>query len=241
MCTLTVLKTPDGFRVFMNRDEALDRAPELPPAMLDADHGIVAPQDPQGGGTWIAHNGKGYWGCLLNGYAEQHPVVTAEGYTSRGVILPTLLAAENPFDAVAALQPERFLSFRLVIGSATEIALYCWDGVTLSRQPFAEEITGQAWFLTSSSWNQQAVIDSRSALFRSWMARQAVPFVATTGLPSYHLSSEPTLAMGPFMSRSNARTKSITELTIGAAGAKMDYQVIAPWQLAAKAEHEIAV
>lgn len=227
MCTLTVLKRSDGMSVFMNRDEHRSRTPELPPQMIDPEHGIFGPIDPAGGGTWIAHNRHGYWGCILNGYMEKTFNPPPLKLQSRGLILPHVLAQTDPMAAALALDTQQYQSFRLVMGSVDRVVLLVWDGQTLSQQPFHEEVADCAYFLTSSSWAQERVIAARCALFRAWIQGHATDLGRKIDLPSYHLSSQPSPEEAPLMTRSYARTKSITGLNITANGTDVTYKVIA--------------
>ena len=85
MCTVTLLRQSNGLRLFMNRDEAHSRKPALKPKLMVEESKVYAPIDPQGGGTWIAYNEKGYWGCLLNGYFER-PTEDKESVQSLSLI-----------------------------------------------------------------------------------------------------------------------------------------------------------
>ena len=60
MCTVTWIRVAGGYELFCNRDERLERGPELPPSVLErAGVHLVAPRDSDFGGTWIAVNEHG--------------------------------------------------------------------------------------------------------------------------------------------------------------------------------------
>lgn len=203
MCTLSVVRNADGYHVTMNRDERHDRAAELPPSYLP-DSTIIAPIDPPSGGTWIALRDDGHWGCLLNGYMDDGNNTPSQ---SRGLILPTLLRNTNPIAAAANIQASDYASFRLVIGSRHEHHLWVWDGTHYAQQAFHASDYNRD-FLTSSSWEQDAVIAKRTTLWRSLPTTDAP-------VPAIHYDRTPALESAPLMHRSYSRTQSITSLTIG--------------------------
>ena len=224
MCTLSLFRKQNGFRVFMNRDERHDRVPELPPQIIKPEHGIFGPIDPQSGGTWIAYNNQGFWGCLLNGYFEDkdHSAYLRKS-KSRGEILPTLLSSKNPLKAAKDLDATPYMSFRLLMGSATEIALYEWDGTTMSEIGFHANHADQAYLLSSSSFQQDQTIEIRKALFMDWVQNNTgVP----ENIPEFHYSQNPSPEYAPLMMRSYSRTKSITAMDISENAISMDYHKI---------------
>lgn len=226
MCTVTLIKTASGYNIFMNRDERHDRSPERPPEILDATHGITAPIDPQSGGTWTAHNAKGYWGCILNGYAEAEGE-PSNASQSRGIILPELLRQNNPLQAAANLTPEPFASFTLLIGSPTKHKLFAWDGTTYAERDFHASKNENKFFFTSSSWKQPEVIELRKPIFNAWAE---APSFTDKGSPTLHHSTEPELQSAIMMHRSYSRTKSITSIEVTSDSCKMSYEPITPPQ-----------
>ncbi len=227
MCTLSLFSTSDGYRVFMNRDERHDRAPELSPRMIDAAHGIYGPIDPASGGTWIAHNQNGYWGTLLNGYSEKDEIqITKIGQTSRGEILRLLLAADDPFTAMKTLDVERYMSFSVLIGSNNAHALWHWNGTDYAPSNFHETYEDRAFFLTSSSWRQEEVVESRKGLFRQWCIHYTNDIHHAMNTPDFHYTQTPTLEFAPLMMRSYSGTKSITTLDVRAENIIMGYDRI---------------
>jgi hypothetical protein len=75
VCTVSIIPTPDGYRLVHNRDERRDRALGEPPAWrwfeLDGTGGgtkieALAPRDPAAGGTWLATTRSGITAAVLN-------------------------------------------------------------------------------------------------------------------------------------------------------------------------------
>lgn len=219
MCTLSLFRTPDGYRVFMNRDERHERAEEKPPQKICDDHSIFGPLDPKSEGTWIAHNDQGFWGCLLNGYFEQDQG-GYEGKKTRGQILPFLLRQDQPLQAIEDLDASEYPSFRLLIGSHDTHRLFVWDGERYSEEEFHASHNDQSFFLSSSSWNQNEVIDIRKALFKNWVEEHSAP---NGSVPEFHYTQVPNPESAPLMYRSYARTKSITALDITPDTIEMSY------------------
>lgn len=219
MCTLSLFKSDDGYRVFMNRDERHDRLPERSPEFLCKVHNVFGPVDPQSGGTWIAYNAKGYWGCLLNGYFEEQDM-SAPPVKSRGEILINILSGDDPFQSAGDIAVSNYATFRLVVGNAERHELWVWNGQVFEPQEFCDEIDERVFFLSSSSFKQDEVIEARRQIFRDWIGN-AEPY--KNGIPAFHFSQEPSADYAPFMYRSYSRTQSITAMDISRAGAEMDY------------------
>ena len=233
MCTVTLLRQPNGLRLFMNRDEAHNRKLALEPQLLVEEPKVYAPVDPQGGGTWIAYNEKGYWGCLLNGYFEKpvedqediQSLVTASR-PSRGLILPKLLSSKDPLQAMEQFDPSDYPSFRLLVGNAQEFTLKVWDGISYQNAGFHHQVMDKAFFLTSSSWRQEEVIEARSSLFKAWAKSHIASLDDQVDIPEYHWRSNLPPAVAPFMHLPISGTQSITSLAVSDGGVQMDYQSI---------------
>ncbi len=224
MCTLSLFQTKNGFRVFMNRDERHDRTPELSPRVIKAKNNIFGPVDPVSNGTWIAYNKHGFWGCLLNGYFENENTTPHNNtYTSRGAILPSLLMNDNPLEAAKTITPTNHLSFRLLIGSPTHYALYEWNGQTYREIDFHAHHEERAFFLSSSSWKQDKVIEIRKGIFEQWVSKHTTP---PEHIPDFHLDTRPTPESAPLMTRSYSGTKSITALNIENNSVTMHYHKV---------------
>lgn len=220
MCTVTIFKNDNGFRVYMNRDERFDRDAEAPPQFLNDAKTIIGPYDPVSGGTWFAVNKSGFWGCLLNGYFEekQNPAHNGNPKT-RGTILLDVLSADDPFAQARAIEYEQYRCFRIIVGSADETKLFVWDGDTFKEEPFQKTHEERVFFMTSSSLRQDEIVGLRKNMFSKW----AKEWDGQDDLPAYHTSQEPSPIEGPLMRREYARTTSITALSVSAEGGEMSY------------------
>lgn len=138
MCTLTL-----GWHVFddapvvvaANRDERLGR-PSEPPAIIEADPSVLAPQDTEAGGTWIGYNEHGVLAAITNRWVD----VPGGGERSRGLLVRDVLGAASTHEARGivddAVASSAYDGFNLVVaergGPTTPgdpAAVYFeWDG-----------------------------------------------------------------------------------------------------------------
>ena len=239
-------------RLFMNRDETHLREEAESPQLLVPEFGVYGPRDPQGGGTWIAYNQSGYWGCLLNGYFEPSPandfrernvkqsaegsykervpeseIALAKARPSRGAILPRLLSADDPLRAIQTFDPRAYASFRLLMGDAQRCVLFEWNGFSYKEVGFHAQLLNKAFFLTSSSWRQDEVVEARSRLFLAWVNANLSLLDELSEIPEYHLDSDLLPSMAPFMWRPESATQSVTSLAALGKEMRMRYHSVA--------------
>lgn len=129
MCTLILAWR--AFRdapvvVAANRDESYGR-PSRPPAVLDADPGIVAPLDESAGGTWIGYNDRGVLGALTNRWTDED----RSGERSRGLLVRDALREESAEAATRSIEHElaerSYAGFNFVLADAQAAILLEWD------------------------------------------------------------------------------------------------------------------
>lgn len=217
MCSVTVLRSAGGWQVFMNRDERRSRRRGVAPRSW-AGETMIAPQDPEGGGTWIAVTRDGLWGCLLNAYDvpdRERPAPTL----SRGHILPYLFRSlDGDVDRLSA-GLRLFAPFRLLVGRDQTLTVAHWDG----RDLVQDTVTSPpAFFATSSSWREEEVTRRRRSEFRSW--RESGCPVTAHGVPKLHLTPNAARSSASvLMSRTDAWTESLTALDIGRHSIRMRF------------------
>lgn len=185
MCTLTVVPVVDvaavgeqgargrRFRVAFNRDELRSRPSALPPRIVPTPSGAaIMPIDSLGGGTWITASDTGIVLALLNVNATpvacQPPGLTAIRRSSRGLIIPQLLRAddvEGMIRAACELDPRAYPAFRLVIVDTHEIYEIRSDGRSISA--LCLPLDSRPAFFTSSGLGDALVEGPRRALFDS--------------------------------------------------------------------------
>ncbi len=136
MCTLTLawqVFEDAPVTVAANRDEALDR-PSTPPAVIESDPRIVAPQDQQALGTWIGYNEHG----VLVGITNRWNDADLAWERSRGLLVRDALRQESA-DAAArfverTVRDHEYAGFNLVIVDRNSALYYEWDGRLGFRQ-----------------------------------------------------------------------------------------------------------
>lgn len=203
----------------MNRDERRARSEGLPPgAWWDAD--ILAPRDPDAGGTWIGVRPDGVWACVLNAYIDDNDLPIIDVPETRGRLIPHVLNCDDPFDALKRLDLTRTHGFRMWLGTDAGVTDVLWNGHTLAEtQPLQRD---RFAFVTSSSVDQEKVKALRAAVFSSWVDVGAPHH--SNGLPSLltqraELASSDAIAMA----REHSHTKSCTQITIGDEGIGMQH------------------
>ncbi len=240
MCTVTWANHPSGYTLCFNRDEQRTRSIALPAALREQDGTrYLAPQDPDGGGSWIGANEYGLAVCLLNGYRDtdrpaSHPP-TGDQWHSRGQLV-TRLSGCPDLTAVAQQMTDgdwsHFRSF-VVLAMMPDAAPVCfrWDGQQLQQEVVTEPM------LTSSSVDSQQVIAGRQAVYRHQTSQHQTGQTPTNQqaaarpLRELHRSHLPERGPGSIcMHRSDAHTVSYTEVEAGPRQVTMRYQTGAPCQ-----------
>lgn len=215
MCTVTVRNDARGLLVTMNRDEAADRAPELPPRVAAAD-GLpwLGPRDGARGGAWFGVNARGVVACLLNRYQDAAPPLPDA--PSRGALVPAALArggcAEARAWAIDGLDPAPYPPFTLIIAAPGAGCAVAWDG----RERAAGDLTRPWAMVTSSLFAPEEVAAWRARAFEAWLAGGA-PF--TGALPAFHLIQPPGDTFHPpLMDRGVSRTRSVSQAEVPPGG-----------------------
>ncbi len=216
MCTATWTLDDQGLRhVFFSRDERRDRSIGLPPRNLDIGGiRVLAPLDPDGGGTWIFGNQFGLGACLLNDW--QGGKGAGAGQRSRGRLLLDLAGARDPHQAhdllVRSVETARHAPFHvLVFGVDDSVSRYHWNGTALRAGP-----TPDPAILTSSSMSPGQARRHRTRLLRDLggdPVRQPVE-----DLLDFHLDADgPARPHSVRMSRPEALTVSLVWMTLAPA------------------------
>ncbi len=216
MCTLTWRTDAAGYDVLFNRDERPGRPAGEAPRSGRAEDGtkLLAPRDPQGGGSWAAVNEWGVTLCVLNGWgvAEAPP---PESPRSRGELPFLLGAARDTAEAGRFLEGRAWRDFRpffLVAFSPLGLpSLWQWTGARLIHEP-----APPAPITTSGGRRAEWIVSHRSRRYRSLL--EGLPAAAQPSLEAllrYHRSTHPDdPAAGVSMHRPEARTVSLTHLRV---------------------------
>jgi uncharacterized protein with NRDE domain len=162
MCTVSWFFQSDGFQLFVNRDERHNRPIALPPAWkIVAGVRVLAPTDPQGGGTWAGVNEFGLAVALLNRY--QDSALENPPFLSRGQIALNALAQPD-LGALATWLPQQNLQqvqpfSLLALQTEKQPHVWDWNGKLLSLRPTVSPP------LVSSAVHWQAVTAFRTTLY----------------------------------------------------------------------------
>lgn len=210
MCTVSWTSREDhGYQLVFSRDEQRTRGIAGPPrALADSGVTLLAPHDPEGGGTWIFANGFGLTACLLNFYdAPAPPPPPPEGRESRGRLLAALAPLPNANSLGRRLAqlvtPGRHLPcIVLALESSGQARGWTWDGRRLGDRSVITP-----GLLTTSSVDSPRVVAARQDAFAAWREKTG------TSLLDFHRATS--AVAGPLsvrMSRPDARTVSLTEV-----------------------------
>lgn len=221
MCTVTLVRTGDLLRLACNRDELRHRPYAHPPFITRAGtQHVLTPQDPQGGGTWIAANSAGLVFALLN--AQRNTPASSAALLTRGLVIPSLFDCESLDEAAArvgAMPLERFAPFRLVaadeqtVVEVTTRGGWCEVAVHAVLEPL---------LFTSSSLGDALVDGPRRALFEQIVGAPGDRAAQQDAFHAHRWRDRP--AVSVHMSRPDACTVSTTVVEVTPGEVRMVYQ-----------------
>ncbi len=225
MCTLSWIRTPGGYELFFNRDEAIVREPELPPTSeLSSDVRYLAPTDGTVGGTWIAVNEFGLSTCLLNGYTKSlgEPREDSE---SRGHLVRKLAGQRSLEDSrrnLHTLDLGLYAPFVLFVMDSEQELLAEWDGREL-RTPTSHDRMP----LVSSGFDQPGAQRERPRVLEELLRETGELTPAL--LARFHSSHLPNRsAYSPCMHRDDAETRSFVHIELDPMEVRLNYTGAAP-------------
>jgi len=216
MCTVTILRSGDTLRVGCNRDERRGRAAAYPPFISLAGRlQVLAPQDPEGRGTWIAANSAGLVFVLLNVSGGRE-----RGRRSRGLVIPALAGSRTLVEAVSGLRDlsiDDFAPFRLVVADSTHVVELAsdagdWDARVHNMQ--------RPLLFTSSSLGDALVDGPRRHLFETMLGSPGTS-AQQDAFHAHRWRDRP--AVSVHMSRPDACTVSTTMVEVAPRELRMTY------------------
>jgi hypothetical protein len=223
MCTLSWVPRADGYTVFFNRDEQRSRALGLPPGerVLDGTR-LVAPRDPQGGGSWIAANEHGVTLALLNGYGPSRDVPDRVSRGRLVIMLADAAARADVTRRLRALPLARFAPFTLAAFAPGEpVAFGIWDGAVLT----IGNRSRPGLLATSSSLDQRRAELERHGAFDAALEGRAPD---ERLLDQLHRGHRGQREVAVCMHRPDAATVSLTRVAVGPALVAMGHEAGAP-------------
>ena len=220
MCTLSWQHHADRLDLIFNRDELFSRSQARPPELERIDGvQVLAPLDPEGGGTWLASNEHGLTVCLLNDYRHQLPS-DHRSWRSRGLLvrdLATLDGLDSVDEKLRSAKLADYRAFVVVAFSGTSSAgQWLWNGEKLLEiQPSSP--------VTTSSLFPVLVPGLRRWLFRR-ATRNGTRQLSTQEQMALHRSRRPwPAAFSVAMLRHDRATRSLTHVRVTPSAVDMSY------------------
>ena len=172
------------------------------------------PVDPVSDGTWIGASDAGLAAVLLNAYPAENSATDSArtleaGLTSRGTLIPALLASDSFDDLLgraSQIDASRFAPFRLVLADRSEVAELHWARpapVLQARLQFS----GPTMF-TSSGLGDIQVDGPRRRLFDGWF-HAAAEWPVEQDAFHRHQWPESAPELSVCMSRAEAKTRQL--------------------------------
>ena len=238
MCTVTWLRSNDGYELLCNRDERHTRLPGAAP-LLHTQSGVryVAPVDGNHGGSWIAVNHFRISFCLLNRYISPGSSKSEEKvYRSRGLLLFDLVDAPSLVEVrerVSRFRLEQYEPFTLLALEPDSPALLLkWCG----RQLFHHFNDEDSMLLVSSSYDQTGTEISRRGLFDKMRSEREQS--DAEWLHAFHASHLPYRGpYSPCMHREDASTVSYSCVRVAGTRTEFSYFSGAPCEQKGSAQN----
>lgn len=222
MCTVSWSFNGEGYRLYFNRDEQRSRIRAERPRLIEWQGAeLIAPIDPQGGGSWIALNRAGIVAFVLNNYAASTVRSNSNGYRSRGEIPLAVASKGNVSSCLQSIESFGQNCYRPFIAGVLspngELKLVSWDGSALKPLDLG------CSFATTSSYRSRAVESYRRERYEALMVSGGGDWAWSHGL-DYHQDlghSDP--AFNPLMSREDAETHCISLITATSEQTRFEY------------------
>lgn len=214
MCTLTYLPTgKDSFLWTQNRDES----PMRTSPGLHKEKGLIFPQEPLSGGTWMAIAQDHRVVSLLNGAFEQHKYVLSSK-RSRGLVVLDFFESNtdaffNHYD-LDGIEP-----FTMVVYDAGQLWDFRWD--KKERHLKALDAT-QPYIWSSSSLYPQEIKNKRSIWFKNYLEENKVATKSNV-LDFHYNAGTGDIKNDLIMDRGPVKTVSITHITKDSSTLSMEY------------------
>lgn len=222
MCTVSWIAKDRNYRLYFNRDEQRTRQKAEVPRLKEQDGAkLIAPRDPQGGGSWITANQYGITVFLLNNYSAEAGDRRSRDFRSRGE-LPLILASQSSAEAsLLALRQLDLTGFRPfylgVIEPLKNCRILSWNGAALDIRP------GDIPFLTTSSYRSSEVRDYRRMQYQQMCGKGGYEREFESVFDYHRDQSHPNKGFNPLMSRMDAETHSISVVTVTPSQVSFEY------------------
>ena len=222
MCTVSWSLRGNGYRLYFNRDERKSRPIADRPKEIEwRGTRLIAPIDPQGGGSWIASSEQGTTAFLLNYYAATIETNSSGQFRTRGEIPLAIAAApewEGRLRRIEGFATSDYRPFLVgFVNPGSPVRAYSWNGRSLERLDLKDSI------VTTSSFRSCEVESYRQELYKSCVNKGRSDWAWKNGL-QYHLDmSHEDAAFNPSMSREDSETHCISVVTVDEGSLEFDY------------------
>ncbi len=233
MCTLTFLSIDGGIRLLHSRDEQRNRSEGLPPSLWTAGaYRLLSPRDPDAGGTWAALRDDGVILAVMNRNPEPAPTLDRSTLRSRGLLIECLAGLRpgklaHGLRSIEAARYAPFRAFAAIPAGLTDaetadrpvVHAAEWDRSDPSEDARPDVTNHEPPCCWASSGLGDSVVADRLPLFETVVRPDPSP----AAQDAYHLHAwEGRGAASVFMSRTDARTVSITTVESAARSAGPD-------------------
>ncbi len=233
MCTVTYVPAKNGAYLTSNRDEHVTRSRAIRPVRHHRQqYELVYPQDPDGGGTWIALKSTGDAAVLLNGAFQNHRKASAYR-KSRGMVFLDIFHSPDGVACFKAMDLSGIEPFTLILYRAAsktgltgnlrqKARLYeCrWEGAGKSIFRLS---TASARIWSSVTLYDENAISERKRWFGQWLASGET--VSTESVMGFHSTAGSGNSYHDLLRDRDGRiaTVSITSLHLSAATSSLRY------------------
>jgi hypothetical protein len=222
MCTITYLPLPGGSALLTHsRDESLVRpAARFPVRQQRGTRYLLFPQDPEGGGSWIATDEKQRLVCLMNGGKGQHEP-RPPYRMSRGQVLLDAAAASTAKEFIShyplyEIEPFTILFFEQK--KSLQITALVWDGQEKYSRNYAPE---QPYIWSAPQIYPSNEQQLRERWFRQWL--RETPSLDSEAAMQLHTQEKDDQSYSLLLQHELARTVSVTQATIKAGSIELVY------------------
>lgn len=172
MCFVAFYRKGDTRWLLSNRDENVLRPVAKPPTLQHIrEYYVLMPKDAKAGGTWVAVRNDGVAAVLLNGAVTPH--ISRPPYKhSRGLIIPEILAFDNPKEGIEKYSFSNIQPFSLVLSLPDSLFLYRWDGDNLKASSI-DETEFPCWS-SATLYNPEQIL-IRKRFWQNWITKQSNP------------------------------------------------------------------
>lgn len=232
MCTMTFfpeigeMQRGDSRWIFFNRDEQRTRGRAEPPKQFSGRNGsYLMPVDPDSGGSWMGVHSSGFFIGLVNNYPGDK-IIRNPSMRSRGLLIRDLLDAGKIPDnqeLERMLEEQKYAPFYLAALTSTITRAWEWDLQKLRTLDIPPSRPGM---ISSSGVEHRRISTRREEMFHKFLAEEEAespPWNPGRFAGFHRRKSDELPGEAPCMSRSDAHTVSISEISLSSGELRLHY------------------